>query len=109
MLLIRKARGAWDPFATVFRGRIVSAGGGSALKGCFTKRLFDYFLLLLLFAADGYFYLRLREMGNTGVSGAVGCLVFAVLLMLLTIPLPAARRRYRTFLKDIACDHTDEE
>lgn len=107
VILIRKARSAWDPFATVFRGRIVSSDGGSAIKGHFTKRLSDYCLLLLLLLADGYFCLRLREMGKLGVSAAAGCLVFAAILLLLAVPLRAPRRRYRTFLKDIV--RMDEE
>ncbi len=107
VILIRKARGTWDPFATVFRGRIVPLPDGSAIKGYFTKRLFDYVLLFLLLLADGYFCFRLQDMGNLTASASVGCLAFAAILLLLAVPLRASRRRYRAFLQDIV--HMDEE
>ncbi len=105
--LIRKARGAWDPFATVFRGRIVPLQDGSAIKGHFTKRLLDYGLLLLLLLADGYFCFRLQDMGKLSTAASVGCLVLAAILLLLAVPLRASRRRYRAFLQDIV--RVDEE
>ncbi len=107
VILIRKARGSWDPFATVFRGRIVPLPDGSAIKGYFTKRLLDYGLLLLLLLADGYFYYRLQDMGKLGTSASIGCFAFAAILLLLAIPLHVSRRRYRSFLLDIV--RSDEE
>ena len=101
VFLIRKASGALDPFATVFRGRIVSCGSGSAIKGRFTKRLFDYILLLLLAAIDGFVYYRAMEDGSVSPSVTGFCIAFAVLLLLIAVPLRASRRRYREFLEGI--------
>lgn len=106
IFLIRKASGALDPFATVFRGRIVPCGEGSAIKGYFTKRLFDYVLLLLLAALDGFVYNRALESGNAGNSLTGFCIAFAVLLLLAAVPLRGSRRRYREFLEEItACEN----
>ncbi len=101
VFLIRKASGALDPFATVFRGRIVSCGGGSGIKGHFTKRLFDYLILLLFALADVFFYWRGMRAGPVSSSMTAGCIVFAIILLLLAIPLRSPRRRYRAFLEEI--------
>ena len=101
VFLIRRASGALDPFATVFRGRIVSCGSGSAIKGRFTKRLFDYLILLLLALLDGFFYSRALEEGSISPSVTGLCIAFAFLLLLLAVPLRASRRRYREFLEGI--------
>ena len=105
VFLIRKGRNTWDPFSTVFRGRIVSATTGSVLKGCFTKRLSDYFLLSILMLIDIYFGWRGYLMdGFTGTTAFV-CIAVFVALVLLAIPLPSARKKYTAFLKEI----TDED
>lgn len=109
VFLIRRASGALDPFATVFRGRIVSCGTGSAIKGYFTKRVLDYVLLLLLLSLDWFIYYRATESGLISPSLTGFCIAFGVLLLLAAIPLRASRRRYRTFLEDIASFQTETE
>lgn len=101
VFLIRKASGALDPFATVFRGKIVPCGSGSAIKGHFTKRLFDYVLLLALLLLDGLIYQRALDTGSVSPSLTGFCAAFAVLLLLAAVPLHASRRRYRAFLEEI--------
>lgn len=101
VFLIRKASGALDPFATVFRGRILPRGEGSVLKGRFTKRLFDYVLLLALFALDAAVFLQGLLAGEADASLAGWCGGFALVLLLLAVPLRSARRRYRAFLESI--------
>lgn len=107
VFLIRKARGALDPFATVFRGKILSCGAGSELRGRFSKRLFDYILLLLLLALDLFIYERAAV--QTALTDGVkyGCAAFAVVLLLLAVPLPSAKRRYRAFLLEITGDNEE--
>ena len=102
VFLIRRASGALDPFATVFRGRIVPCGDGSAIKGHFTKRLFDYVLLLVLAFLDGFVYYRAIEEGSVSPSVTGFCIAFVVLLLLIAVPLRKPRRRYREFLEEIA-------
>lgn len=102
VFLIRRASGALDPFATVFRGRIVPCGSGSAIKGRFTKRLFDYLLLLVLAFLDGFVFYRAMDEGSVSPSVTGFCIAFLVLLLLIAFPLRAPRRRYREFLEEIA-------
>lgn len=101
VFLVRKGRRTLDPFATVFRGRVVPCDGGSALQGRFSKRLFDYLILLVLLALEVFFYQRAVAGGSVTSSFTVGCLAFAFLLLLLAIPLPHTKKRYREFLKEI--------
>ncbi len=104
VILIRKASGTWDPFSTVFRGRIQSAECGSVLRGYFSKRLFDYIVLVLAFLLEIYFSWRGYTMGAWSFSSTVVCCLFTLGLGLLAVPFPSARRRYIVFLKEI----TDE-
>lgn len=108
VFLIRKARGALDPFATVFRGRIVSCGDGSELRGFFSKRLFDYLLLLCLLALDLFVYERALAQAAMTDGLKCGCLMFALVMLLLAVPLPFARRRYRDFLLEITGDYNEK-
>ena len=101
VFLIRKARRTLDPFATVFRGKIVSCGNGSALQGSFSKRFFDYFVLLAMLAIVVFVYHRASISGLATTSFSVGCVLFACLILLLAIPLPHAKKKYLSFLKEI--------
>lgn len=98
--LIRKARNAWDPFATVFKGEIVSDGENSILQGAFGKRLLDYLILIGLGVLDFLFYFYASPERQTK-SMAGFCIAFAVLLIVLAIPTRSAKKRYKTFLEDI--------
>lgn len=104
VFLIRKARRTLDPLTTVFRGKIISYGSGSALRGNFSKRLFDYLLLLALLALDIFFYHRAFSAGLASDTFSVGCVCFAVLLLFLAIPLPRAKKKYLAFLREITDD-----
>ena len=105
VFLIRKGRGTWDPFSTVFRGKIVSYEGGSAIKGHFCKRFFDYLVLALLLLLDIYFAYRGFAMERFSISTGIVSVLFGAGVILLGIPLPPVRKKYMIFLKEI----TDED
>ena len=104
VFLIRKARRTLDPFTTVFRGKIIPYGDGSALQGNFSKRLFDYLLLLGLLALDVFVYQRASSAGMLTTGFSVGCVVFACVLLLLAVPFPRTTKHYRVLLKEITED-----
>ncbi len=104
IFLIRKGYSSVDPFVTVFRGEIAQTEKGSVLRGTFTKRAFDYVLIFLFLALDIAFAARSYLMGSLTYTGLAGCALFAVIMILLAIPMPSAKRRYTEFLKDITRD-----
>ena len=106
--LIRKARGAWDPFATIFKGKITSDGEYGILEGTFGKRVLDYAILIGLGVLDFLFYFYASPERQTR-SMAGFCLCFAVILILLAIPTRSAKKRYRAFLEDITLTEKDEQ
>lgn len=106
--LIRKARGAWDPFATVFKGKITSEGEYGVLEGTFGKRVLDYVILIALGLLDFLFYFYASPERQTQ-STAGFCIAFAVLLIFLAIPRRSAKKRYREFLADIALTENEKE
>jgi len=99
--LVRKARNALDPFATVFRGNIKKDGEGSVLEGWFGKSALDYILLALLFGGDVFFFVRGIVLGQLNGGLVAGCLLFLALLVLLAYPTKSARNRYAEFMSDI--------
>ena len=99
--LIRKGSSSIDPFTTVFRGKISRDGEGSVLEGKFTKRSFDYVLLVLFLGLDVAFAMRSYLLGDLTYGGMLGCGLFALLMILLAIPTPWAKKRYTAFLRDI--------
>ena len=105
VFLIRKGRNTWDPFSTVFRGRIIPSGSGSIIKGHFSKRYFDYVLLIVLAIINVYFAYRNYCINGFSVSSILFYVFVASILILLAIPLPPARKKYKGFMKEI----TDKE
>ncbi|MDL2286981.1 hypothetical protein LJB90_00220 [Eubacteriales bacterium OttesenSCG-928-G02] len=45
--LVRRTQAAYDPFATVFRGKILDTENGSVIKGFYTKQLIDYIICMI--------------------------------------------------------------
>ena len=106
--LIRKARGAWDPFATIFKGSILSDGEHSVLEGTFGKRTLDYLILIGLGMLDFLFYFYASPERQT--KSMMGfCILFAVVLIVLALPTRSAKKRYRQFLEDITQTEKDEK
>ena len=101
VFLIRKARRTLDPFATVFRGKIIPCGEGSALQGSFSKRLFDYIIMIAMLVVLAFVYHRASISGLANASFSACCVLLACLILLLAIPLPFAKKKYLSFLKEI--------
>lgn len=63
--LVRRARHAFEPFSTVFRGKIVSNEQGSEIVGSFTKSFFDYSVIALILALLLYIRAIIIERGES--------------------------------------------
>ena len=99
--LVKKPRAAYDPYATVFRGKIEEAKNGSQIRGVFTKGLFDY--IITLFIAVVYFgvcaaYLsRAADRTVPLILISVGVIVILFLL----IPFPGKRKKYGELIRQV--------
>ena len=105
--LVRKSRSMHEPYAAVFRGRICSAGNGSAIKGVFTKSVFDYLftavLIALAFAVRGYAESRGASLYASNVILAAVILGSIVLLY----NYRGTKRKYTEFMCRITGKETD--
>lgn len=76
--LTRRARTASDPFASIFRGKIVKTEKGSEIVGVFTKSIFDYTIVSLILAF--LFYIRTLIIDRGEPLGTInGLLVIAII------------------------------
>ena len=96
--LVRRARNAFEPFACVFRGKIVKNEQGSEIVGCFTKSWIDYIVIALIFAL--LFYIRtLIEARGTGMGTINGLLILAIAFSaVLLTNRRATKRKYAEFI-----------
>lgn len=102
--LVRKARSALDPFATVFWGKISPDGpdGKSGITGFFGKSVLDYILLAVMLGLDVFLFVHNAAGGKLNAGLVTGCIAFLLLLCILAFPMKSARLRYADFMRDIA-------
>ena len=95
--LVKKPRAAYDPFATVFRGKISER----KISGVFTKGLFDYIITAAVsgvyFGVCAEYFSRAENRIIPSVFISVG--ILAVLLAL--IPLPGKRKKYGKLIRKV--------
>lgn len=102
--LVKKPRASYDPYATVFRGKIETAKNGSQIRGVYTKGLFDY----IITAAVGAVYFGVcaeylsRAQDRTLPLMLISFGVIAVLFAL--IPFPGKRRKYGALIREVTGD-----
>lgn len=107
--LVKKPRASYDPFATVFRGRITETKTGAEIRGVFTKGLFDY--IITFFVAVVYFgvcaaYL-LREPEKTIPLLLIYVGITVILFAL--IPFPGKRRKYGALIREVTGPSPDKK
>ena len=96
-----KPRSGPDLFSTVFRGRLVKDGDGSAISGLFTKTVADYILACVLAVV---FFAVMKAVADRGADTAViyaGCAVFAAVMILFLIPKKSFKKKYLELFEDI--------
>ena len=96
-----KPRSGPDLFSTVFRGRLVKDGEGSAISGLFTKAGVDYILACVLAVV---FFAVMKAVRDRGADIAViyaCCAVFALVMILFLIPKRSFRKKYLELFEDI--------
>lgn len=99
--LVKKPRAAYDPYATVFRGRIKEEENGSAIRGVFTKGLADY---IITFAVFGIYFGVCAEYASRAADKTLPLMMISVgiaAVLFLLIPLPGKRRKYGELIKKV--------
>ncbi|MBO4868974.1 MAG: hypothetical protein J5585_04615 [Clostridia bacterium] len=99
--LVKKPRASYDPYATVFRGKIEETKTGSRIRGVFTKGAADY--VITAFIAAVYFGVCVAYVGRAADKTVPYLLIsvgIAVFIFLLT-PLPGKRRKYGELIREV--------
>lgn len=99
--LVKKPRASYDPYATVFRGKIERTKDGSQIRGVFTKGLFDYmitlFIAVVYFGVCAAFLSRAADKTVPLILISVGVLIILFAL----IPLPGKRKKYGALIRKV--------
>ena len=99
--LIRRARTVRDPFAAVFRGRIMKTENGSEIRGFFTKSVFDFIFMLLIDVLLLFVQIQINQRGDNPYVINV-LLVTAIVISLLVLTcFRRTKRIYADFLMEI--------
>ena len=106
--IVRKPKSAYDPFASVFRGRIIETEYGSAIKGVYTKSVFDYVFAFFVFLI--YFTVCAKYYGSADdkTTPTVMILAGVAILLLIFSSLPHTRKRYGNFIRRVTEDGKTE-
>lgn len=99
--LVKKPRAAYDPFATVFRGKIEEAKNGSQIRGVFTKGVFDY--IITFFVAVVYFGVCAAYMSRV-TDQTIPLLLISVgviIILFALIPFPGKRKKYGALIRKV--------
>ena len=96
-----KPRSGPNMFSTVFRGKIVTSGRGSALSGLFCKVTGDYLLAFVLAVICVTVFKALYERGTSAAAIGAGAFVAAAVLALYLIPKRGAKKKYAELFEDI--------
>lgn len=104
--LVRRARSSYEPFSTVFRGKISESENGSKISGIFTKSIIDYVAVTLIIGLLFYIRAVFIERGDAlnTVNVLLACAVIGGGLLLYNTR--ASKRRYADFITRITgCDN----
>lgn len=99
--IVRKPKNAYDPFASVFRGKIVETEHGSAIKGVYTKSVFDYISAFIVFFIYFSICAKYYNMSEDKTNPTVMIFVGIAIILLLFSSLPHTRKRYGEFIRRV--------
>lgn len=99
--IVRKPKGSYDPFASVFRGRIMETESGSAIKGVYTKSLPDYIFTFIIFFVYYTVCFNSYASAENKTAPLAFMIVGAAIILLLFSSLPHTRKRYGEFIRRV--------
>ena len=106
--LVKKPRAAYDPYATVFRGKIEKTKNGSQIRGVYTKGLFDYIITAVI--AVIYFGVCLEYLSRASERTVPLILISVgvIIILFALIPFPGKRRKYGALIREVTGPSPDK-
>ena len=99
--LVKKPRASYDPYATVFRGKIEQTNDGGHIRGIFTKGLFDYIITLVIaviyFGVCAVYLSRAEDKTLPLIFISIG----VILVLFALIPFPGSRKKYGALIRRV--------
>ena len=99
--LVRRAGTTHEPYAAVFRGRIVADKNGSALKGVFTKSIADYVITAIIISIAAMMRVYAESRGSDLYTTNVLLALCIVGGMLLLMNYRRTKRKYVEFMSSV--------
>ncbi len=107
--LVKKPRASYDPYATVFRGRIEAAENGSQIRGVYTKGLFDYILTAVIavvyFGVCAAYLSRVLDKTIPLILISVGI----IMILFALIPFPGKIAKYGALIREVTGTPPDKK
>ena len=107
--LVKKPRASYDPYATVFRGKIEGSKTGGRIRGIYTKGVFDYIVTLLIavvyFGVCANQFSRVSDRTVPMMLMSIGMIVILFLL----IPFPGKRKKYGDLIREVTGPAPDKK
>ena len=107
--LVKKPRASYDPYATVFRGKIEQTKNGGQIRGLYTKGLFDYIITAVIGAV--YFGVC-AEYLSRAADRTVPLLLISVgviVVLFALIPFPGKRKKYGALIREVTGEPPDKK
>lgn len=99
--LVKKPRASYDPYATVFRGKIEATKNGGQIRGVYTKGLFDYIITAVIavvyFGVCAEYLSRVEDKTIPLILISVGIIVILFAL----IPFPGKIKKYGALIREV--------
>jgi len=107
--LVKKPRASYDPYATVFRGKIEATKNGSQIRGVYTKGLFDYIITAIV----GVVYFGVcAEYLSRASDRTIPLLLIStgiIVVLFALIPFPGKRRKYGALIREVTGTMSDKK
>ena len=99
--LVKKPRASYDPYATVFRGRIEQTKNGGQIRGVYTKGLIDYIITAII---GGVYFGVCAEYLSRAQDKTVPLMLISVgviVILFALVPYPGKIKKYGVLIREV--------